>query len=122
MRPSWGVYCKKNTMEKKLPNGKLIYVSALLSCTLFLFGGTAIIFAMSSFFLAIRSEKIYHQDPASYSNFSKIKKGKIISIIGIVLNLLILAVTIWTLYTIGWDAWSEEFVRKWNEGLQNSGR
>ncbi len=46
----------------------------------------------------------------------------VISIIGLVLNLIILGVTIWTLYTIGWDAWSDEFIRKWNEGLQNSGR
>ena len=38
----------------------------------------------------------------------------------LVLNLIIVGITIWTLATIGWDAWSEEFVRKWNEGLQNN--
>jgi hypothetical protein len=87
MRLSRGVSYQKNiiTVERKLPYGKLVYVSVLLSCILFLVGGTAIIFAMASFFLARRSEKIYRQDPTTYSNFSKIKKGKIISIIGIVL-------------------------------------
>ncbi len=108
--------------EKKLPNEKLIYVFAILSCTLFLFGGIAIVFALTSFLSARKSEKIYQQNPGAYSNISKIKKGKIISIIGLVLNLIILGITIWTLYTIGWEAWSEEFVRKWNEGLQNNGR
>ncbi len=105
---------------KKLPNGKLIYVLAILSCTLFCFGGIPIIFAMTSFILAKKSEKIYQQNPELYSNIGQIKKGKVIAIIGLVLNLIIVGITIWTLSTIGWDAWSEEFVRRWNEGLQNN--
>ena len=109
-------------IEKKLPNSKLIYILSLLSCILFLFGGVAIVFALTSFLSARKSEKIYEQNPEAYSNIIKIKKGKIISIIGLVLNLFILGITIWTLYTIGWEAWSDEFIRKWNEGLQNSGR
>lgn len=108
--------------QQKLPNTGLIYITAILSCILFIFGGFAIIFSAASLFLANKSEQIYHQNPTIYSNFGKIKKSKIIAIIGLVLNLIILVITIWTLSTIGWDAWSDEFMRKWNEGLQNSGR
>ena len=50
-------------MEKtKLPNGKLIYTLALLSCTLFFFGGITIVFALISYILARKSEKIYEQN------------------------------------------------------------
>ena len=108
--------------EKKLPNGKLIYVLAILSCTLFCFGGIAIVFALTAFVSARKAEKIYQQNPNAYSNISQIKNGKIIAIVGLILNLIILGITIWTLLTIGWDSWSEEFVRRWNEGLQNNGR
>ena len=40
----------------------------------------------------------------------------------LILNLIIVGITIWTLATVGWDAWSDEFVRRWNEGLQNNSR
>ncbi len=108
-------------MEKKtLPNSKLIYVLAMLSCFLFCFGGFAIVLALMAYFLSKKSEQIYLQNPNAFSNIKTIKKGKIIAIIGVVLNVIILGVTIWTLSTIGWEAWSEEFVRRWNEGLQNN--
>jgi uncharacterized membrane protein len=110
-------------MEKtKLPNGKLIYALAIFSCTLFFFGGITIVFALISYLLARKSEKIYAQNPNAYSNIKKIKKGKVIAIIGLVLNLIIAGIAIWTLVTIGWDAWSDEFIIKWNEGLQNNSR
>jgi hypothetical protein len=108
--------------DKKLPNSKLIYILAILSCTLFCFGGITIFFALISFVSARKSEKIYQQNPNAYSNIQEIKKGKNIAIIGLVLNLIILGITIWTLMTIGWDAWSDEFIRRWNEGLQNNSR
>ena len=108
--------------KKKLPNGKLIYTFALLSCTLFWFGGITIVFALISNILARKSEKIYKQNSNVYSNINKIKKGKTIAIIGLILNLIIVGITIWTLVTIGWDAWSDEFVRRWNEGLENNSR
>ncbi|PNW27146.1 CCC motif membrane protein [Formosa algae] len=110
-------------MEKTtLPNGKLIYTLAILSCTLFCFGGITIVFALISYLLARKSETLYKQNPNAYSNIKTIKKGKIIAIIGLLLNLIIVGVTIWTLATIGWDAWSDEFMRRWNDGLQNSNR
>jgi hypothetical protein len=108
--------------KKKLPNGKLIYTFALLSCTLFWFGGITIVFALISYILARKSEKIYEQNSNVYSNISKIKKGKTIAIIGLIRNLIMVVITIWTLVTIGWDAWSDEFVRRWNEGLENNSR
>ena len=49
----------KNMEKTKLPNGKLIYTLALLSCTLFCFGGITIVFALISYILARKSEKIY---------------------------------------------------------------
>jgi amino acid permease len=112
----------KNMEKTKLPNGKLIYTLALLSCTLFCFGGITIVFALISYILARKSEKIYEQNPEVYSNINKIKKGKTIAIIGLILNLIIVGIAIWTLFTIGWDAWSDEFIRRWNEGLQNNRR
>ena len=107
--------------DEKLPNGRIIYVLALLSCVLSCFGGIALIFAVTSFVLAKKSENSYNKNPEGYTNIGLIKKGKVIAIIGIVLNLIVVGITIWTLSTIGWDAWSEEFVRKWNEGLENGG-
>jgi hypothetical protein len=112
----------KNMEKTKLPNGKLIYTLALLSCTLFCFGGITIVFALISYILARKSEKIYEKNPEVYSNISKIKKGKTIAIVGLILNLIIVGIAIWTLVTIGWDTWSDEFVRRWNEGLQNNRR
>ncbi|MFT6204151.1 MAG: hypothetical protein ACI9V1_002810 [Spirosomataceae bacterium] len=104
---------------RKLPNSTLIYLSALSSCILFIFGGFAIVLSLFSLYLAGKSEKVYAENPTAYSNIGKVKKGKIIAIIGLVLNVVVLGVTIWTLSTIGWDAWSDEFIRKWNEGVQN---
>lgn len=108
--------------KEKLPNGRIIYILAILSCTLFFLGGFTIIFAAISYVLARKSEKIYEQNPDAYADSKRIKKGKVIAVIGIVLNLIIVGVTIWTLATIGWDAWSDEFMRRWNEGLENNSR
>jgi NADH:ubiquinone oxidoreductase subunit 4 (subunit M) len=79
----------------------------------------AIVFSLTYFLSARKSEKIYEQNPEAYSNIGKIKTVKIISIIGLVVNLIILGITICTLYAIGWDAWSDEFIRKHNDRLQN---
>lgn len=107
--------------NKKLPNATTIYLLSLLSYFIFCFGGIGLLPAIIAFVLAKRSEKMAVPNPAQYSNFGKIKRGRIMSIIGIILNLIIVGITIWTLVTIGWDAWSDEFVRKWNEGLENGG-
>ena len=93
-----------------------------MSCKLFWFGGITIVFALISYILARKSEKIYKQNSNVYSNISKVKKGKTIAIIGLIINLIIVGITIWTLVTIGWDAWSDEFVRRWNKGLENNSR
>ena len=103
----------------KLPYTGLTYWLAMLSCFLFIFGGFTVVFALVALMLSINSQRLYAQAPDQYNNISKIKKAKVIAIIGLVLNIVILGVTIWTLLTIGWDAWSDEFVRKWNEGLEN---
>ncbi len=94
----------------------------MLSCLLFCFGGFAMVFALTSYYLAHKSQGIYLQNPEDYNNIKNIKKGKVIAIIGIILNLIIVGVTIWTLATIGWEDWSEEFVRRWNEGLEKNGQ
>lgn len=106
---------------KNLPNSKLIYGLALFSFFIFCFAGIGIVPATIAFVLAIKSERIYAIDPNGFANYSAIKKGKVMAIIGIVLNLIIVGIAIWTLSTIGWDAWSDEFVRRWNEGLESGG-
>jgi len=106
---------------RKLPNATTIYLLSLLSLFVCCFDGIGILPAPIAFILAGKSEKIYQENPDDYDTISKIKKGKIIAIIGIVLNLIIVGIAIWTLMTIGWDAWSDEFVRRWNEGLENNG-
>ena len=105
--------------SKKLPNSAFIYVLSVLSCIIFCLGGFGIVPAVISYYLASKSEGIYKMNPDGYDNYGIIKRGKIIAIIGIILNIIVIGITIWTLSTIGWDAWSEEFVRKWNEGMQS---
>lgn len=104
-----------------LPNATAIYLLALLSFFIFCFAGIGILPALIAFILARKSENLYNANPEVYSNIEKIKKGKIMAIIGIVVNLIIVGIVLWTLSTIGWDAWSDEFVRKWNEGLESGG-
>lgn len=104
---------------QKPPYSGLTYFLAILSCILFFFGGIAIFFALAAFFMAQKALKLNREQPTVYANIRQIKKAKVFAIIGIVLNVIIVGVTIWTLTTIGWEAWSEEFVRKWNEGLQS---
>lgn len=106
---------------KKLPNATSAYLLALVSIFIFCFAGIGIIPALISYVLASKSEKIYKVNPEVYSNFGSIRKAKIIAIVGVVLNLIIIGIAIWTLMTIGWDAWSDEFVRKWNAGLERNG-
>lgn len=106
---------------KKLPNSTAIYLLALLSIFIFCLAGFGIIPGIISYILAGKSEKIYSANPDMYSNLATIKKGKIIAIVGIVLNLIIVCIAIWTLSTIGWDDWSDEFVRRWNDGAQRGG-
>lgn len=104
--------------QQKLPYALTIYILALLSCFLWCFAGIGILPAIASFVLANKSLKVHKQYPDRYTNSKLIKKGRIMASIGIVINLIIIAIAIWTLLTIGWDAWSDEFVRKWNEGLE----
>ncbi len=106
---------------KRLPNAKTIYILSLLSFFVFCFAGIGIIPATISYVLARKSEKLYKADSDAYSNVNTVKKGKIMAIIGIILNLIIVSIAIWTLMTIGWDAWSDEFARKWNEGMDTNG-
>lgn len=112
----------QNRTDNKISGAGTVYWSAVLSCTLFIFGGFAIVFSLLSLFLASNAKKSLSLPYEQYSNSSTVTKGKIIAYIGLVLNVAILGVTIWTLTTIGWDAWSDEFVRRWNEGLEQHSR
>ncbi len=115
------VNTKRRMSIRKLPNSTAVYFLALVSMFIFCFAGIGIIPAIIAYIVALKSEKVYRLSPAQFNNFGTIRKGKIIAIIGIILTLIIISVAIWTLITIGWDAWSDEFVRKWNEGLESSG-
>lgn len=112
----------QNRTDNKIPGASAVYWSAVLSCTLFIFGGFAIVFSLLSLLLAHNAKKSLSLPYKQYSNSSTLTKGKIIAYIGLVLNVAVLGVTIWTLTTIGWDAWSDEFIRRWNEGLENNRR
>ena len=105
---------------KKLPNATIIYLLSLLSLFICCFAGIGILPALIAFILAGKSEKLFKENPNDYDDIKKVKKGKIIAIIGIVFNLLVVGIAIWTLMTIGWDAWSEEFVRRWSAGMESS--
>ncbi|MFZ8200135.1 CCC motif membrane protein [Alteromonas portus] len=112
----------QNQTESKIPGASNVYWSAVLSCTLFIFGGFAIVLSLLSIFLGRNAKKDLALPYEEYANSSTLTKGKIIAYIGLVLNIAVLGLTIWTLTTIGWDAWSDEFVRRWNEGLENHRR
>lgn len=105
-----------------LPFARRVYWLALVSCTFSIFGGFTIVLSILSLVLARKTECNSPHPLEQYSNYSTLRKGKIIAYIGLILNALILAITIWTLTTIGWEAWSEEFIRRWNEGLNNGQR
>ncbi|MFD0799001.1 CCC motif membrane protein [Maribacter chungangensis] len=106
---------------KRLPNARTSYLLALLSIFIFCFAGIGIVPALASYFLTLKAERTFKANEPAYTNFRTVKKARIIAIIGIVLNLIILGIAIWTLMTIGWDAWSDEFVRRWNAGLESRG-
>ncbi|MFS4415920.1 CCC motif membrane protein [Maribacter sp. 2307ULW6-5] len=107
---------------KQLPNSTTIYLLSLLGLFLFCFAGVGLVPSVIAFIMAKKSERLYAAAPHEYSHGGKVKKGKVLAIVGIVLNLIIVGVAIWTLMTIGWDAWSDEFVRKWNAGLESGTR
>lgn len=110
----------QNQTDNKIPGASGVYWSAVLSCTLFIFGGFAIVLSLLSLILARNASNSLSHPFKQYANSSTLTKGKMFAYLGLVLNIAVLSITIWTLTTIGWDAWSDEFVRRWNEGLENS--
>lgn len=97
--------------QQKLPNAttSIILGSISFICCCFSSGIGGLILSGIAYYLAIKDEKTYAENPELYSNFSQVKTAKIIAIIGLVLAILTLA---WTIYTIvaagGWDAYMEQ--------------
>jgi ribose/xylose/arabinose/galactoside ABC-type transport system permease subunit len=107
-------------MEKqKLPNGVLIIVLGIfgfICCCL----SIGFIPSGIGYYLALKSEKIYKENPELYENYGQIKTGKIISLIALIISVLSL---IWTIYSInkmgGWDAYMEQ-VKEMTEQFQQA--
>ena len=105
-------------MEKqKLPNGVASIVLSIfgyLCCC----AGIGIIPAGIGLFLALKSEKIYKENPDLYDNYSQIKTGKILSIIALVICLLFIIGILFIVAAGDFDMVIEEFMREYNKALE----
>ncbi len=103
---------------RKLPNVTIAIVLSILSFICCCFGGIpGAILAGIAVILVNKDEKLYHQEPEAYSNYSQLKTAKILAIIGLVIGILWF---MWTWYQIsemgGWNAYmekSKEIMEQW---------
>ncbi|MGD1946575.1 MAG: CCC motif membrane protein [Croceivirga sp.] len=72
-----------------LTMGILSIVGSLVCC-----GPFAIIFSIIGLVKAKSAEKLYHEQPELYSDYSNVKTGRILSYIGLALSLIMLIFTI----------------------------
>lgn len=106
-------------MEKQqLPNGTMIIVLGILGYVCCCFAGLGIIPSAIAFFMALKSEKLYKENPDAYDNYSQIKTGKIVALIAMILSLLVLIRWIYIFATGGMDAF-DEIWRQAMEQAQN---
>ncbi|MCJ7465111.1 MAG: CD225/dispanin family protein [Maribacter sp.] len=104
--------------QRKLPNVTIALVLAIVSFLCCCIGGIpGAILSGIAFFLVSKDEKLYRQEPESYSNYSQLKTAKTLAIIGLVIGILWF---MWTWYQIyemgGWDAYmekSKELMEQW---------
>ncbi|PKA96904.1 hypothetical protein B0O79_0545 [Flavobacteriaceae bacterium MAR_2009_75] len=105
--------------QQKLPNVTIALVLGIVSylCCCFSIGIGGIVLSGIAFFLILKDEKLYKQNPENYSNFSQLKTAKIVAIIGLVLGAIAL---VWTIFSIsqmgGWEAYMEqtqEIMEQW---------
>ncbi len=94
--------------QQKLPNATIIIILGVLGYLCCCFAGFGIIPAGIAFFLAMKSEKIYAEDPDLYDNMSQIKTGKIVALVALILSSLMLIRFIYVLSTGDWDSIMEQ--------------
>lgn len=90
--------------QQKLPNETLIIILSIVGIVCCWCFGLGLIPSIIALVLALKSQKIYRENPENYSNFSTIKTGKILAIIGIALGLYSIGSLIYQVSTVGWDA------------------
>lgn len=111
-------------MEKQqLPNSTLILIFGILSIvTCCCYGIIGLPLGIIAWVLANKATAVYEADPELYTGFQNVKTGKTLAIIGIVLNGIYLLYAIYIFSTVGFDGIQEiqeEFMRGFNEGLEN---
>ena len=94
--------------QQKLPNETLIIVLSIFGIICCWCFGLGLIPAVIALVLALKSQKIYRENPELYINDKTIKTGKILAIIGIALGLYTIISTVYQISTIGWDAMMEQ--------------
>lgn len=94
--------------QQKLPNETLIIVLSIFGIICCWCFGLGLIPAVIALVLALKSQRIYKENPEQYINDKTIKTGKILAIIGIALGLYTIISTVYQISTIGWDAMMEQ--------------
>lgn len=109
-------------MEKqKLPNVTISLVLGIISfiacCCSAGLGG--LLFSGIAYFLAIKDEKMYAENPQNYDNYSQLKTAKTVALVGLILATISI---IWSIVQIqmmgGWGAYMEQF-NEMMEKIQN---
>ncbi|MDH7912730.1 CCC motif membrane protein [Winogradskyella sp. SYSU M77433] len=109
-------------MEKQmLPNATLALVMGILSIVgCCCYGVPGVIFGIVAIIISLKAEKLYKQDPESYSGYGNVKAGKIMGIIGLILSVLFAAYMAWFIGQVGWEALQDpEQLMKRMEEMQN---
>lgn len=90
--------------QQKLPNSTAVMVLGILSLVgCMCYGIPGMILGLIGLILANKDEKLYRQNPALYSDYGKLKAGKILSIIGLILGLVSLAIIAFYISYFGWE-------------------
>ncbi len=104
-----------------LPNATLALVMGILSIVgCCCYGVPGVIFGIVAIIISLKAEKLYKQDPESYSGYGNVKAGKIMGIIGLILSVLFAAYMAWFIGQVGWEALQDpEQLMKRMEEMQN---
>ena len=104
-----------------LPNATLALVMGILSIVgCCCYGVPGVIFGIVAIIISLEAEKLYKQDPESYSGYGNVKAGKIMGIIGLILSVLFAAYMAWFIGQVGWEALQDpEQLMKRMEEMQN---
>lgn len=82
--------------QQPLPGASTVLTMGIISIvgTVICCGPFGIIFAIIGLVKAKAAEKLYQQSPDSYSDYSNVKTGRVLSYIGLALSLVYLVLTI----------------------------